>query len=665
MAGHVLKNITTAIRRMILPTPMRRVGLFFLSEDAPQVVSVLARLAVCQVERIPSELEDYLEPCFPQQFRDTYRRLRQLCEPLAQRWQLVGLGMIGKGPPRVPTIDEMQRMSQRLEEVARDVDEIVQDVRQLQQRQLELEHFDEYVRVLSELEIDVRTLSDLRFLHVRAGTVPVENVGRLRESAELGGDLVLLLGVRADRAHVLVVGVGGVSTDLEGLLSKAHFQPHPLTVFETVNGSHEINAQLQNESRMISTRLEQCADDDAALCEKHRDLILNASTLVARAAVFVECESVLEGRAPVSFLNGWVARDQVEPLRQALADEVPNPVAIIAQTPSDHKVQGSAPSEIVVPRIFQPGVQLVSMYGPPGYNELNPTLIIAATTPLLFGMMFGDVGHGLLLLIATIALKRWLRAWVAVGVSCSLGAIVFGFLYGSVFGVEHWLPALWMRPMDDPFLLLAVALWLGVAFVLLTFVLKTASLMRQREWAAATIGFQGIAGAVLYLSAVWLAHSIYLGNAVSLFAVVIVVAALASIGWHTGLELRQHGRSVLADLISEYFHALLTLLTNTLSFLRLAAFALAHAALSHATFLVMETIPPTAVGWVFRVVVFLLGTAIILVLDGLAVGIQTVRLQFYEGLARYYRGDGQVYRPLRFVEDWKTPPLRSASDSTT
>lgn len=380
--------------------------------------------------------------------------------------------------------------------------------------------------------------------------------------------------------------------------------------------------------------------------------------MVSRAAVFVECESVLEGRAPVSFLNGWVARDQVERLRQALADEVSSPVAVVSQPPVDHKMLTDAPSDLDVPRIFQPGAQLVSLYGPPGYNELNPTLVISATTPLMFGMMFGDVGHGLLLLLATLGLRRWLRAWVAVGVSCSLAAIVFGFLYGSVFGIEDSLPALWMRPMEEPFRLLAVALWTGVLFVLLTYLLKTASLLRQRLWTAAFIGLQGLAGAVFYLGAVLAVRAVYAGDRIPPLGAGLLTISLLLVGWHTGLEIRQHGRAVLADMVSEYFHALLTQLTNTLSFLRLAAFALAHAALALATFLVMETIPPTAVGWVFRVGVFLFGTAVILVLDGLAVAIQTVRLQLYEGLARYFRGDGQVYRPLRFDETLETGSLR-------
>src|SRR5262249_22819062 len=147
-----------------------------------------------------------------------------------------------------------------------------------------------------------------------------------------------------------------------------------------------------------------------------------------------------------------------------------------------------------------------------GHDEIDPTLILAATVPLLFGMMFGDVGYGLLLVLVGVACRRWLKHWVAPIVSCGLGSAAFGLLYGSVFGVEHWLRPLWLRPLDAPVSLLAAALWVGVAFVLMTFVLKAASLWRQGRPSEAALGFQAGGGAIFYLGAVLVCRSLYLGQ---------------------------------------------------------------------------------------------------------------------------------------------------------
>jgi V/A-type H+-transporting ATPase subunit I len=129
---------------------------------------------------------------------------------------------------------------------------------------------------------------------------------------------------------------------------------------------------------------------------------------------------------------------------------------------------------------------------------------------------------------------------------------------------------------------------------------------------------------------------------------------LPSTAWHVASELREHGHAVLGSMATEFFHGALSLLTNTLSFLRLAAFALNHGALSMALFLVVEQLPVGPLGWVLRGLVLVAGSAVILVLDVLVVAVQTVRLEFYEGLTRYFRGDGKEFLPLRFPEG-KTP----------
>jgi V/A-type H+-transporting ATPase subunit I len=292
---------------------------------------------------------------------------------------------------------------------------------------------------------------------------------------------------------------------------------------------------------------------------------------------------------------------------------------------------------------------LVSLYGLPGHDELDPTFVLAATTPLFFGMMFGDVGQGLLLGALAIALRRRLGRWVAPAVSWSLGSVIFGLLYGSVFGVEHWLPALWLRPMSDPFRLLGAGLAIGVVFLLLTFLLGGVNLALRGRWREALFGFRGAAGASVYASGVLLLRALYLGQPLPGVALGLLAAGIALTVVHAAHEVRVSGRAVLGTLATEYFHGILGLFTGTLSFLRLAAFALNHAALSLALFMVVDMFPASDAWLVVRVLVLVIGSTFILALDVLVVTVQTIRLEFYEGLTRYYRGDGRAYQPLRFT----------------
>jgi V/A-type H+-transporting ATPase subunit I len=636
------------LRRLVVPAPMVRVGLFFLAKDAPKVVSVLAELGVCQVAPVPTELKDYLVPSFPEEFREAYRRLRECYEPMAHRWAIAGETELAADAPHVPSTEDLGRLCQKLEPICRQIRDLDERHKQLQNRQLELDHFGAYARALAELDINVPELADLRFLHLRPGIVPLENLARLQESATLGEDLVLTVGIRNDRAHVLVIGAGGITPALQGLLAKAHFEPLASPNIPALERIGSIHAYLQAEAVALQAAQHQLQTDEESLKLNNRDLIHQAAQLLAWAAVFTECDGALEGREAVAFLSGWVPQDRLAECEQALAREVPHLVVALHVPPTSDLQTEPPPSEMTVPRVLQPGASLVWLYGPPGRDELNPTLVLALTTPVLFGMMFGDVGHGLLLAIATVACRRWLGQWIAPILSCSLGAVGFGLLYGSVFGIEHVLPALWLRPMDEPFRLLAAALWVGVAFVLGTFVLKSISLARQGRWREGLFGFHGAAGAVFYLGTVCAVRSLYLEQTVPIFSAVLIAGGLLATAAHAAKEFHVHGRPALVDLTIEYCHGTLTLLTNTLSFLRLAAFALAHSALMIARFLLVEMVPPTIPGWAFRALLLSIGSLLILALDVLAVAVQTLRLEFYEGLARYYRGDGRSYQPLRF-----------------
>ena len=644
------RGVLQRFRQLLVPAPMTRVGMFFLAHDAPAVVSVLARMGTCQIDRAPTELKDYLGTYFPERFREAFYRLRRLHEPLARRWGLTQITSPDPRPPRVPNVEEIERLGEQLQAVMDQVDAISRAGRQARGRKTELEHFDHYLSVLEDLDIDLEALADLRFLHLRVGTVPAENVDRLRESAALGEDLVLDIGSKGDRTQVLVVGAGGISADLEGLLLKGHFEP--LDSGSSIRLDPDaVPERLETTSAGIDLELAEFEGRERELESRHRALVIEAGSLLARAQVFADCEGALEGRLPVAFLGGWIPSHRIEELKRGLREEVDNPVALSEQSASAGIEEDAPPTATMVPRVFRSGTALVSLYGTPGYDEIDPTLVLAMTTPLFFGMMFGDVGFGLLLVIIALAGGRYLGKWVPPIVACGLSSSVFGLLYGSVLGVEHWIPALWLHPMEEPFRLLKVALWIGVGFVLVTFALKAVSLLRQGQVGGALLGFSGGGGAVFYIGAVFVVRAAYLETPLPPWALALATAGLMLTLVNGALEIRHHGRAVLAELATEYFHGMLNLFANTLSFLRLAAFALAHSALSTALFMIVGTIPPTAAGWVARVLSLLVGGGVILALDILAVGVQTVRLQFYEGLARYYRGDGRQYRPLRFADD--------------
>ncbi len=290
---------------------------------------------------------------------------------------------------------------------------------------------------------------------------------------------------------------------------------------------------------------------------------------------------------------------------------------------------GMRPPQVLVnPRWVRPFELFAKAFGVPGSEESDPTPLLAIVVPLLFGYMFGDVGQGLVL----VGLGLWLmprfeiaRLLVVVGASATL----FGLLFGSLFGVEGIIPALWLHPLEHPLLVLAVPLIFAVGLLSLGQLLAGLSALRDGrlgEWLAVDLGFLVM----------------YLGLVLTLARPDLAWLALFGLLWHL-LGAFAIARGLLGSIaaVGHLFERAMQLLTATLSFSRVGAFALAHAALSLAIVTMAETAPAWA--WL---PIMLLGNLIILALEGLVVSIQTTRLVLFEFFSRFLRGTGRVFRPL-------------------
>jgi V/A-type H+-transporting ATPase subunit I len=283
------------------------------------------------------------------------------------------------------------------------------------------------------------------------------------------------------------------------------------------------------------------------------------------------------------------------------------------------------------PSWARPFELFAALLGTPGDRDVDPSVLVALLAPILFGFMFGDVGHGAVLMIAGLALRRRLPV-LALLVPGGLSAIVFGFLYGSVFGIEHWLPALWLSPLEHPMALLGASLAFGVAVVTLGLVLDA----QQCHWRGDDLDFWG---ARLGLSVT------YFGL---LYAVVFVDAlgvwlALFGSAWFvagTAMQAPPDRLAAAGNAAAEYIETVLQLLVNTVSFVRVGAFALAHSGLCAAVIAMAAAVDSLA----GKAVVLLLGNALVIVLEGLVVSIQTTRLVLFEFFIRFLRTSARSFR---------------------
>ena len=338
------------------------------------------------------------------------------------------------------------------------------------------------------------------------------------------------------------------------------------------------------------------------------------------------------------WLGGWTVARRHPKLVQVLEDSGV-PFLLNRDDSGEH---GEPPIELSNPRWIRKFEVFARGFGMPSRNEVDPSPLLAAATPLMFGYMFGDVGQGLVVAAVAWLLRRRLPV-LSLLVPAGLLSVVFGFLFGSLFCNEHLLPALWLRPMDDPMTLLLTPVIFGFLFILTGMSLSGL----QAHWSGA--------------GGRWWSRE---------FPVVLMYSGLPLVFWHTSAALwcggtgvgiylaagwrdafRQAGssRALLATVAAllELVETLAQLLINTVSFARLGAFALAHAGLGAAV-ITLAAIPDST--WA-SALILVLGNALVIALEGLIVSIQTTRLVMFEFFRRFYTGSGREFRPLAVPDD--------------
>lgn len=360
-------------------------------------------------------------------------------------------------------------------------------------------------------------------------------------------------------------------------------------------------------------------------------------------------------------LNAWIREDDKDRVKKELNSVTEKIIvtekAIDKIDRNDKKMM--PPTQFRNNWLFKPFEMIIRLYGLPSYHEIDPTPFIAVTFCLMFGIMFGDIGQGLIYFIAGLLLYK--KSAVAGGILTRLGtsSAVFGFIYGSLFGLEQaelpWLSSLTGRPLDPrniPTILLAGVIF-GVVVLTVSFIFGIFNSLRKGDVEAGIFSRNGITGYIFFislvLSAAAVTGAIGLPTGIPLLTLLLSLIIMLAKEPLANLVLNKrpliHGSvtSYLTESIFEGVETVLGTLSNAISFIRVGAFALNHAGLFLA-FLVMSEMMPNIV---LKIIILILGNVLILTLEGLIVFIQGLRLQYYEMFGKYFQGGGIEFNPVR------------------
>ncbi len=622
---------------MMTPVPMRRMEIALLTDDLAQAGLVLARTGVFAPAPDRDAGDRLPERPLPE-YRTLWERALTRYRKVAD---FLGFEPERRTPPdSAPTHDALEEIDRWLkglwhhcsacEENRRKAHESLREVRQLQQ----------LLRDYRQLDLDLGLLQrDSRFLAVRLGSIPRASLGRFRDAAALAGFVVTAFARRQDRAQVVVAGLKERSARLETLLKAADFHEFSLPP-EFSDHPARVEQELAARERRLRRQLTHLERETRRQLEQHRPRLQQAWAQLRAASAVAQLGSAAAGRGGLTRITGWVPADEASRVEAALQRALPRPVVVQTSEP-DPRRSAEVPSCLRHPPWLRPFAALVRNYGIPRYREVDPTWFLTVGFAVMFGMMFGDIGHGALFILAGGLLGRRLPQARPLFVLAGAAAMVFGLLYGSVFGYEHLIPPLWMSPLEDPVRMLQVAFGWGVLFIVFATVLRIRNDLVEGRFGDALFESHGLSGLILYLALLGVGWRLASGDTPGLALwTALALPTAAILVWKWARHTAPPGERLLVVLI-EGFETFMNYISNTLSFLRVAAFGLNHVALALAVFALAGMMETTG-HWLTVV----LGNLFIMVLEGAIVAIQVLRLEYYEGFSRFFRGDGRPFRPL-------------------
>ena len=556
--------------------------------------------------------------------------------------------------------DDAQVDSEQLAAISGQLQELQQQRVELQKQASQARTAADSLSHFIEIDLPMREIFDSRFIRVRFGRMPQASVQKLQRFDK--DPFRMFFPCSNEGEDVWGVYFAPVSKvdEIDRVFASLYFQRLILpTTDETpekaVEGYRKQAEKLEQQVAELDSQMEAIWMAHQETCDYMYSRLLYRNTLH-------EVRSHVMTRRGYFLFVGWLPAKEEKAVLAALE-------TLDVQPELTDPGKGGSPQEMPPTRlknnaVIRPYEEFVEMYGLPGYRDIDPTAFLSIIYTVLFGIMFADLGQGLC--VAALGLFLWLKSRSRMGgilLRCGLSSAVFGTLFGSVFGNEEALDGFYANVlhMDKPIVImrdvtfiLVAAIGIGVFLLIVAMGLNVWACIRRRHFGEALFSENGITGIAVYASLVLLILKFMGGDSFAALpskpVVFVLLCGLLLLYFKEiliGLVERKPdwkpeswGDYLLANLF-ELIEYVLSYFSNTVSFLRVGAFVLVHAGMM----LVVYSLAPES--GAARVIVLVLGNALIMGIEGVLTYIQVLRLGFYEMFSRFYQGDGKPFHPFR------------------
>lgn len=525
------------------------------------------------------------------------------------------------------------------------------------------------ITTLDHIEASDFSFDDLfscKYVKIRFGRLPIDGLKQLQARSQ--DDCYAFINFNEDKQYCWCSYITTLEHEgeIDNLFSSLYFERIKIPSF--VHGTPDrarqmIQEQIEKDDSHIahvdSAREAFIADNQAQLNRYYSILVHLNETYDARKYVV--------GLGEQFEISGFVEEKDVAQITE-IFESIPG--VKVENRPADSDKRLTPPTKLKNGWFARPFEMFVEMYGLPAYGQIDPTPFVAATYTLLFGIMFGDLGQGILLsLVGWFAAKKMHMRLGDIGVRIGMSSALFGLLYGSFFGDEEILTPFFTEVLglsekpievldaDFTMTLLIATVVIGACLILISIGINTYINFKNKKMGEALFSQNGLAGIILYGS-VLAGIGLQMGMGISvmspLYIVCLVIIPLIFIFLKEPLTHRLEGKNMFPDgfggffieSIFELLEVCLTFVANTMSFLRIGGFVLSHAGMMMVVYVLAGMVSASAAP-----VVLVLGNLFVMCLEGMIVGIQVLRLEFYEMFSRYYDGGGIEFKSLSALKE--------------
>ena len=404
----------------------------------------------------------------------------------------------------------------------------------------------------------------------------------------------------------------------------------------------EKQSQTKKRLNEINSQIEEINRD-------YQDILGNISYSIEYEKKSDELKNNMAHGDEYFYLSGWVPESELNKF-ESLEDKYKN---TIITTKDVDSVNEQPPTKLKNNKFVIPFEYMVNMYGAPNYDEIDPTPFFAITYMLLYGLMFGDLGQGLVFLGLGFWLSKKNETFGAILKRIGISASIFGLMYGSFFGREDLIPTLLIKPFDNIMTVLIASVAFGVTLMVISYIIGIYNKVHlQKNIEEGIFGKEGLAGLMMMSSFIIIVLAIVnVGPVPKNIGLILLIISIVMMVFKQPIARKLEGNKKLYDQAKgDYYlegsfsviEALLSVFSNLVSFTRVGAFAINHVGL----YMAFEVMAKLVGGGIKGFILLVIGNIFIIGLEGMIVGIQGLRLEFYEMFSKYYEGNGHLFRPI-------------------